>query len=254
MAQVERFIQQRRSSGKKPATVNRESGGLRQALNLAQKQGRLSRVPFVPMLKEDNARQGFFERGEFEAVVSRLPEPVADIAKFAYLSGWRKGEILPLRWDAVDRTAPEVRLRTSKNNRGRVLPLVGELWALIERRWKAREVEMPGGLTRLSDNVFHNGRNGKPIINFKKAWATACRKAGVPGKHFHDLRRTAVRDMIRAGTPQSIAMAISGHRTVSMFLRYDIANEQDKREALRKTEAHRSSMPTGSNVVSLRSD
>lgn len=247
---VERFVQERLAAGKARATVNREVGALKQALNLARKQGRLSRIPYIPMLREDNARQGFFERAEFEAVASHLPHPVADIARFAYLSGWRKGEIVSLRWDAVDRTAREVRLWTSKNRRGRVLPCEGELWELIERRWAAREFEMRDGLTALSDYVFH--RNGKPASDFRKSWARACKKATVPGKLFHDLRRTAVRNMIRAGVPQSVAMAISGHRTVSMFLRYNITSEEDKRQALRRTAAHIASLPTKRKVVSLR--
>jgi integrase len=92
-----------------------------------------------PHLREDNARQGFFERGDFEAVAAHLPDPVRDIARFAYLSGWRKGEILPLRGDSVDRTAGKVRLRTSKNGRGRLLPLEGALRDLIERRLALRD-------------------------------------------------------------------------------------------------------------------
>jgi integrase len=93
------------------------------------------------MMREDNARQGFFEHSDFEKVVAKLPEPINDIARFGYLSGWRRGEIVPLRWDAVDRNAREVRLRTSKNGLGRVLPLEGELWTLMERRWAARTIE-----------------------------------------------------------------------------------------------------------------
>ena len=102
-------------------------------------------VPYFPMMSENNARQGFFEHSDFESVVAELPEPINDIPRFGYLSGWRRGEIVPLRWDAVDRTAREVRLRTSKNGLGRVLPLEGELWTIIERRWAARTVEQEDG-------------------------------------------------------------------------------------------------------------
>jgi integrase len=129
----------RRGKKKAAATINREI--LKQALNLARKHGRLSRVPYFPMMREDNARQGFFEHADFERVVAQLPEPINDIARFGYLCGWRRGEIMPLRWNAVDRVAREVRLRrlrTSKNGQGRVLPLEGELWDLTERRWTAR--------------------------------------------------------------------------------------------------------------------
>jgi integrase len=113
---------------------------LKQAYSLALKDERRSRVPGrFPMLKEQNARQGFFEHDQFEAVKQNLPTAYADAAEFAYLSGWRKGEVLPLGWDAVDRTVGEVRLKTSKNDHGRMIPLEGDLKSLIERRWSARE-------------------------------------------------------------------------------------------------------------------
>jgi integrase len=249
--QIERYIEERLKQGKARATVNRETGALRQAFNLAVKRTppKLTRVPYIPMLKEDNARQGFFERAEFEAVAGQLPAQVADVARFAYLSGWRKGEILPLRWDAVDRQGREVRLRTSKSGKPRTLPLDGDLWDLIDRRWTAREYDRNGTAT-LSEYVFHAG-DGQAIVDFKHSWSTACKRAGLPGRLFHDLRRTAVRDMIRAGVPQSVAMRISGHRTTAIFLRYDIASEADKRDALRKTQAHRATQTTIPTVVPM---
>jgi integrase len=79
---------------------------------------------------------------------------------------------------------------------------------------------------------------GKRIWKMDEEWKAACEKAKVPGRLFHDLRRTAVRNMIRAGVPQSVAMAITGHRTISMFLRYNITSDHDMRDALRKTQAH----------------
>lgn len=249
---VERFMQARLAAGKARATVNRETAALRQALRLAHRQGRLVRVPHVELLGGETVRQGFFERPDFEALVSQLAKPLCDIARFAYLSGWRRGEILPLRWEAVDRAAREVRLRTSKNGHGRVLPLAGDLWALVERRWQARQYEMADGVIRVSDYVFH--RLGVPVGEFRKSWATACMAANVPGRLFHDLRRTAVRNMIRAGVPQSVAMAISGHRTVSMFARYNITSADDMREAIRRTQAHVASLPTNRNVVSFPSE
>jgi len=240
-AAVERFMRDRIAADKAPATVNREVQLLKQALNLARKQERLTRVPYIPLLREDNARQGFFERDELEAVVAYLADPIDDITRFAYLSGWRKGEILSLRWEAVDRVGREVSLTTSKNGQGRLLPLVGELWELMESRWAARAFPSADGVTSLSDYVFHV--RGRPVVDFKRSWKTACKKAGVPGRLFHDLRRTAVRNMVRAGVPQSVAMSISGHRTVSMFLRYNITSEDDMRLALARTQAHLESLP-----------
>jgi hypothetical protein len=99
--------------------------------------------------------------------------------------------------------------------------------------------------------VFH--QDGVPVGDVRKAWTSACKAAGVPGLRFHDLRRSGIRNMTRSGVPPSIAMSISGHRTISTFLRYDIASEDDKREALRKVEA-RVATEAGevSNVVPIR--
>jgi integrase len=249
---IERFIAEEKAAENPlaPATINRTIQVLKQAYNLALKDERISRVPGrFPMLKESNARQGFFEHDQFEAVKRNLATAYADAAEFAYLSGWRKGEVLPLGWDAVDRNAAEVRLRTSKNDHGRVIPLEGDLKSLIERRWSAREWKDENGVTHVSPLVFHKG--GNPLGDFRKAWATACRKAGCPDRLFHDLRRTAVRNMVRAGVPQCVAMSISGHRTVSMFLRYNITSDADQREAFRRVEKHLAEQPTRSNVVNL---
>lgn len=194
-ADVEKYVAERLKARKARATVNREIGALKQALNLARKQARLTRVPYIPMLREDNARQGFFEHADFTALVGNLADPINDIARFGYLTGWRKGEILPLRWDAVDRQAHEVRLRTSKNGQGRILPLEGDLWDLIERRWNVRTIQKKDGTAKLSEFVFQ--RDGHQVVEFRREWKHACKKAHLTGRIFHDFRRTAVRNMIR---------------------------------------------------------
>lgn len=148
---------------------------------------------------------------------------------------------MQLRWEAVDRTAREVRLRTSKNGQGRALPLDGELWTLIERRWASRTVEQKDGTAKMCEFVFH--RDGEPVVDFRKPWNEAFKEAKVTRRLFHDLRRTAVRNMIRAGVPQSVAMSISGHKTVSMFMRYNITSDADKIQALKKTAEHLANQP-----------
>jgi integrase len=133
------------------------------------------------------------------------------------------------------------RLGDSKNGRGRVLALDGDLRALIERRFKARVLG--------TDLVFHV--DGEPIVDFRKSWASACKAAGVAGRLFHDLRRTAIRNMVRAGVREGVAMAISGHRTRSVFDRYNIVNEGDLRDAMKKTSAY-NAQPKRSNVRALQ--
>jgi integrase len=188
---------------------------------------------------------------------------LADVARFAYASGWRRGELVGnrkkkehepgLTWERVDRAVREVRLSTSKNGRPRVIPLEGILWEIIERRWAARQYELPSGETAISPLVFH--RRGRPIGDFRKTWAAACEKANVPGRLFHDLRRSAVRDFVRAGVPETVAMSITGHRTRAVFDRYDIASQRDKRAALLATETHREGQPAcGITLFAGRAD
>jgi integrase len=130
-----------------------------------------------------------------------------------------------------------------------VIPLTGSLWDLVEGRWAAREFMASNGGSALSTYVFH--RQGKPIGNFSKEWRSACNEAKLPGKLFHDLRRTAVRDMIRSGTGQAVAMTISGHRTISVFQRYNITSSEDKIEALRRRESYNQERDEKVNVVSI---
>jgi integrase len=132
----------------------------------------------VRVLTENNTRQGFFERPDLEAVVTALPDYLRDFTRFAYLTGWRKGEIISLNWTDVDRDAGAIRLRpeAAKTGRGRTVMLEGDLAELIDRRWESRLFEKDG-CVRVTALVFH--RDGKLVGDFKKSWATACRAAGV---------------------------------------------------------------------------
>jgi integrase len=222
--------------GKAPSTVNRETQLLHQAFRLAVDRGRLAFLPRVRHLSEvGNVRRGFFERAEFDAVCEALPADLRDFARFGYITGWRKGEIAAMSWADVDGEAVRLRAEDSKNRRGRSVPLEGDLRDIIERRRAARQYENPAGTVALAALVFH--RDGRPVGDFKKAWATACTAAGVSGRLFHDLRRSAARNLVRAGNPESVAMAVTGHKTRSIFQRYAIASERDIREALQKTQA-----------------
>ena len=241
-AKLRQYVAEKLSAGSKPATINRTMQDLRAALHLARKEARLSRVPFFPMLREDNARKGFFERTEHEAIRAALPAPYDDVAEFGYRTGWRRGEILPLEWVNVDREAGTVFLHDSKNGDPRTFPLrddEGELTPLgelIERRWFARIYETKDG-PLASAFVFHVG--GHRVWDFDEKWPKATKAAGIPGRLFHDYRRTAVRDLVRAGVPQAIAMSITGHKTDAVFRRYNITSDVDKQDAVRKLAAYR---------------
>jgi integrase len=196
----------------------------------------------VRVLTENNTRQGFFERPDLESVVAALPVYLHDFTRFAYLTGWRKGEIISLKWTDVDRDARAIRLRpeAAKTGRGRTVMLEGDLAELIDRRWQARLFEKHSQV-RIAQLVFH--RDGEPVGDFRKAWATACQAAGAD-KLFHDLRRTAARNMVRAGVSERVAMAVTGHLTRSMFDRYNIVSEDDLRMAALKTTMYVDTLPT----------
>ena len=181
------YIAYRQVEEAAPATMNRELAALRRTFTLAVQSGLLAVAPKFPSLPEYNTRQGFFERDEFEAVVVHLPPYLQDFARFGYLTGWRKGEIISLTWADVDYRGRAIRLRpeASKTGRGRLLGLEGQVWELIERRWAARHMG-----DRLIPWMFH--RNGVGISNFCKAWGLACKRAGLAEKLFHGLRRPAV--------------------------------------------------------------
>lgn len=239
----------RREDGTSNATINRGLEILSRAYRLAIEEERLSRAPHIEYLSEaGNARRGFFEADEFARILAHLAPPLDAIVRFAYVCGWRKAECRLLRWENVDRVAREVRLDDSKSGRGRVLPLSDDLWSLFEDLWSCRQYETKDG-PALSEYVFHV--KGRPLgdTGFERRWRRAAEAAQLHGKLFHDLRRTAARNLIRAGNPQSVVMEITGHETESMFRRYNIITTEDKRtamERLAKSEA------TTSNVTPMR--
>jgi integrase len=227
---VDDYVKQRLEEGYAKATINHALQLLRQAYKLAELP-----APKIRRLDDsDNRRRGFFSELEIRRVMSNLPAELSDFTLFGWLTGMRKGEIASLRWEDVVGNELRLRAENSKNGEERVIPFEGEIADVIERRKKARQFKVKD-VVMISPLIFH--RNGEPICEFRKSWKTACRLAGVR-RLFHDLRRSAARNMLNAGVPQAIAMQITGHKTDSMFRRYAIVAPNDVRTALRMTQEH----------------
>ena len=231
------------------ATINRELSALRRILNLGAKQTppKVNRVPYIPMLKENNVRKGFFEHEQFIALRNELPDYLKPYATFGYKIGWRHQELALLTWNDVDLVNWIVTLKVgeTKNKEARTVYLDQELKGMLESLWEKRKKS-----GKIVPFVFPSQDGTGSIINFRRAWNTACRKTGIgygykisekyahdwqgklpAGPIFHDLRRTAVRNMVRAGIPERVAMMVSGHKTRSVFDRYNIVNDADLKMA-----------------------
>jgi integrase len=197
---------------------------LKRSFNIAE-------IPFpkIEKLKENNVRKGFVENDRFWFFYGHLPEHLKALAIFAYETGCRCSEIISLRWKQLDWQSGFVRLNPgeTKNDEGRVIPLSGMTMFMLNR------------LPKVSDFLFTY--KNKPLRNFKTGWAAACKAAGKGYEHFlfHDLRRSAVRNMVRGGTPERVAMAVSGHKTRSVFDRYNIVDEKDLQAAMKDMDALR---------------
>ncbi len=228
---IDLYIAKRRGEDVSDTTIDRETELLRRAFTLAAEDERpvVAWIPKIPRLVKpgENAREGFVERAEFEKLVGQLPAPVLqDVAWWAYATGMRDGEIRSLTWAGYDHETRTLRLpaRSSKNNRPRLIVLKNwpELAAVIERRLADRRPGCP--------LIFH--REGRRIGNFYTTWMRAVDRAEVRKFSIHDLRRTAARNMRRAGIDEPTAMLIMGHETNAMFKRYSITDERDLEEAM----------------------
>jgi integrase len=229
-AKIKEYTNQRLKAEAKPATINRELAALKRMLKLGYQETKVKRIPHIPMLREDNVRKGFLERDQFLALWDALPDHMKGPVTFAYKTGWRSGEIRGLTWEQVDRKAGIVRLEVgdTKNQKGRTVYLDTELKALISERFQERRLGCP--------YVFH--KDGEKIEDFRPEWKAACKATGLTGRLFHDLRRTAIRNMVRSGISERVAMQISGHRTRSTFDRYNIVSASDLQEAAKKHERY----------------
>jgi integrase len=228
---IARYVDRRRQQKASNATINREMAALKRMfrLGLYSTPPKVNRVPKIPRLAENNIRKGFLEDGQFEKIVAHCPELwFRAIVEVGRTYGWRVGELTQLRVRQVDLLARVLRLEpgTTKNRDGREVSMTQNVFALLSACVSSKEPE---------DFVFTRP-DGKPVLSFKKTWRNACVAAGVPKLLFHDLRRTAARNLRRAGVAEGVIMKIGGWRTRSVFERYAIVSQTDIAEAMRKLE------------------
>jgi integrase len=238
-------------AGARNGTVNRELSMLGKLFRLAMDNDKALRVPRIRKLREADARAGFVERERFEAIARHMPEPHALALRICYALGWRRGEVFGLGWRHVDLQRGALRLEPgeTKNLEGRTAFLPADLVEEL-RAHRARVEALQRQLGRVLPDVFvwlTGRRAGRPIGDFRKTWLRACSEAGSPGLLVHDLRRSGIRNMVRAGITEHTAMKISGHKTRSVFDRYDIVDENDLQAAARTLAA--SAVPVAAGTI-----
>lgn len=259
---LSQFKTERQATGSENGTINRSLAALRRMFTLAVEDGKLQATPFIRMLPEpEQPRQGFLGVAEYDRLyaalgvevknqatgkVSRPYAYVQPLLQTGYYAGMRLAEILNLRWSNIDLVEKFIHLFAgeTKNDEARDIPMIDGLPEMFESLSRANPKAGPNDLVFLSE--------GKPIKSFIKAWRNACVKAAIPtringqvvvshfegakycGFLFHDLRRTFVSNMVEAGVDPLDAMAASGHKTASVFKRYNIKSVKRAQDAGKK--------------------
>jgi integrase len=235
---IEDYVDYCQKNGEAFGTIQNRLAASKRMSTLAERKMLINQRPAFPVIAKSKPRKGFFDPDPFWAVHQQLPEDIQPVAEFGYYTGWRGNEILGMKRDQVDFEGGSVKVwpGTTENDEGRVFPfaLLPALKTLLEKQ-DAYTKAVDKATGKKIDRVFH--RNGRRIKAFKNAWKTACDKAGVPGRIFHDLRRTAVRNLVRAGVPERIAMVLTGYRTRAVFERYNIVDKRDLMEGVSKLAA-----------------
>jgi len=235
---IERYKLSRLEEKASNATVNRELAALRRMFRLGRKRDKITFVPVIECLKENNVRKGFIEDATYEKLIKACTERkrgcglwLRAIVEFAYTFGWRKSEVLGLRVSQIDLLNRTIRLEvgSTKNGQGREVSMTGSIYALVVACVTGKAPEA---------HVFTRP-DGKAVRDFRKAWENVCEAAECPGLLFHDLRRCGVRNRVRSGVTEKVAMTITGHQTRSVFDRYNIVSQSDIADAMGKLEASR---------------
>jgi integrase len=205
---LNKYVLQCQGEGLSDATINRDLAALKKAFNLAYRSTprKIQQVPAFPHLKESAPRKGFVEEPQYRELCKHAAGQLwfRSMLAIAYTFGFRKSELLEMRCEQVNLFDGTVCLwrGTTKSDEPRHVKLTRETKTLIAASVAGKQP---------SDYVFTR-KDGQRIRDFRESWATLCEAAGVPELLFHDLRRSAVRNLTRAGVPELVAMSISGHK------------------------------------------
>ena len=226
---VSRYVDERQQKGAENATINRELACLKRMYHLGQRSTppKVYRTPAFPRLTESNIRQGFLEDSQCGKLLSACPEVwFLGLVEVARTYGWRVSELTGMRVGQIDLLARTIRLEpgTTKNKDGREVTMTHRVYELLKLCAHGKE----------SEAFLFTRRNGEAVRDFRGTWDKARKAAGVPELLFHDLRRTAARNLRRAGVAEGVIMKIGGWRTRSVFERYAIVSQADISDAIRK--------------------
>ena len=233
-AEVSGYIARRLAAGAARATVRYERWALRRMFVLAVIAKKMDAVPMFPTVNVgDNARKVFASPEQIDRVISFLPEHAQGIVRCLYWTGWRTGEVLGLTWARVDFEAGTIHLDAadSKTGKAKVFPFAGfrPLADLLTEQRRATSVlEREQG--RIIAHVFH--LDGEAIGSFRTGWRNAVKKAGLPGLRPHDQRRSAARNLVRAGVTEKVVMDLCGWKTRAMFDRYNVTATDDLQDGV----------------------
>jgi integrase len=243
-AAIDRFIQSRRDAGAKDATIRRNLTILRAMLNYAHEDRRfaLANVPSFKhrMPNDSEPRKGFVDATDFAKIVGQLPKNCRPLAIFQFRTGCRTGAALKITWDNVSRDCDEIELpaEITKTGEPLTLPLVGDGLKDVAE-YLRKQTRKPG---RCIFEIGEDGAKSGGREAYRYHWNKACDRLGFgryqsktrryTGLRPHDLRRSAIKNLIRAGVPRNVAMNISGHKTESVFNRYHIVETSEISEAL----------------------
>jgi integrase len=231
-----------------PTTINRHLSYIRSGFVTGHRRVTPRMVDFIPAFpivdESYNVRQGFLTFEGYEKVYAALPVSLKPLFCCAFHVSSRKGELQNILWSQVDLAEGLIVLDPldTKNKKGRALPIYGDMVEVLKNQKQIRDKQFPECehvfFWHTEDAMIANGGQrsipGTHIKVFRKSWTKAVKAAGYPSLLFHDLRRTAERNMTKAGMDQDMRMKISGHKTPSMSTRYNIVVAADVAEERKK--------------------